>query len=187
MTAPASATAGKVVNTTGAALAVRVRHGWARPLVAILTLAGLLAFRAGAADFDSFAFVNDDGTLNIGTATIHLYGILIPQTDTTCYGFERPVPCGPRAILALKFDIGSNFVKCDVRSRKADGSYVAVCTAGDKNLAETLLRQGWAVALPDAPYRYKVLEKIAHAHGIGVWGIAVEPIHPRRREPHRPH
>ena len=156
-----------------------------RTILAVLTLLCLLPLVAGAADFNNFAFVNDDGTLNIGTATIHLYGILIPPTETTCYTFERPVPCGPRAILALKFDIGSDFVKCDSKWRNPDGSYVAVCTAGGNNLAETLLRQGWAAALPDAPYEYKVLEDIARAHGIGVWGIAVEPIYPRRRESRR--
>lgn len=158
----------------------------AHTFVAIIFLVGLLPPDVGAADFDSYAFVNDDGTLDIDNATIHLYGVLIPPTGTTCYGFERPVPCGPRAILALKFDIGEDFVKCDTKSRNKDGSYVAVCSANGRDLAETLLRQGWAVALPDAPYLYKVLEKIARSRGIGVWGIAVEPLHPQRHELRRP-
>ena len=37
-----------------------------------------------------------------------------------------------------------------------------------------LLRQGWAAALPDAPYEYKVLEKIARTRGIGIWGIPLD-------------
>jgi endonuclease YncB( thermonuclease family) len=80
----------------------------------------------------------------------------------------------------LKFNIGTDFVKCDSKGRNADGSYVAVCTAGDKNLSELLLSQGWAVALPEAPYKYKVLEEIARAHAVGVWGTAVEPMLPKR-------
>lgn len=155
-----------------------------RTALAVLMVWSLFALPAGAADFDSYAFVNDDGTLNIGNATIQLYGILIPATGTSCQEFVRPVVCGPRAILALKFDIGSDFVKCNAKTRKPDGNYVAVCTAGGKNLAKTLLRQGWAAALPDAPYEYKVLERIARARGIGIWGIAVHPIYPRHRPSH---
>lgn len=112
--------------------------------------------------------------------------MLISPTGTTYYGFERPVPCGPRAILAVQFDIGLDFVKCDIKSRNKDGSYVAICSVDGANLTETLLRQSWAVALPDAPYAYKVLGKIARARGIGVWGIAVEPIHPQHHELPRP-
>ena len=156
-----------------------------RTACALLTVLCLLALPAAAADFDSYAFVNDDGTLNVGSATVELYGILIPATETSCQEFVRPVACGPRAILALKFDIGSDFVKCNAKRRKADGTYIAVCTAGGKNLAKTLLRQGWAAALPDAPYEYKVLEKMARARGIGIWGIAVHPVYPRHRPPHR--
>jgi endonuclease YncB( thermonuclease family) len=51
---------------------------------------------------------------------------------------------------------------------------VAVCEAGDEDLAAELLRQGWAVALQDAPFEYQALEKIARNRAIGVWGLAVE-------------
>lgn len=146
-----------------------------------MVLLCLLPLRAGAADFDSFAFVNDDGTLSIRNATIHLYGILIPPTDQDCHTFVRPVSCGPRAVIALKFDIGTNFVHCNTKSQRPDGSYVAVCRAGGRNLSEWLLQQGWAAALPDAPYEYQVLEKIARGRGLGIWGLSVHrrgDIHP---------
>jgi endonuclease YncB( thermonuclease family) len=149
--------------------------------MALLVLLCLAPLRAQTADFESYVFVNEDGSLKVGFATIHLYGIFIPPTETTCYTFERPIPCGPRAILALKFNIGTDFVACDSQGRNPDGSYAAICTAGDQDLAKTMLRQGWAVALPDAPYEYKVLEKIARVHGVGVWGIAVEPVPPRTK------
>jgi endonuclease YncB( thermonuclease family) len=141
---------------------------------AILLLLCLALPAARGAQFDGFAFVNDDGTLRVRNRTIHLYGILIPPTEETCYFFERPAPCGPRTALALKFNIGTDFVHCKTRSRNADGSYVAVCTAGDEDLAAELLLQGWAVALPDAPFEYQALEKIARSRGIGVWGLAVQ-------------
>ena len=154
-----------------------IRKGESRPPIRALAIFLLMCLAlpvARAAQFDGFAFVNDDGTLTVRNRTMHLYGILIPSTEETCYFFERPAPCGPRAALALKFNIGTNFVHCNTRSRNADGSYAAVCSADDEDLAAQLLRQGWAVALPDAPFEYQALEKIARNRGLGVWGLSVQ-------------
>lgn len=144
-------------------------------IAAIALLLSLVASPAGAADFDGFPFINDDGTLQIHQATIHLYGILIPPTGETCTTFIRPIPCAPRAVLALKFNVESEYVKCDRTARNPDGSYVARCTADGRDISAMMLRQGWAAALPDAPYEYKVLEKMARARGIGIWGIPLFP------------
>jgi len=142
--------------------------------LAIVLLLCLAPPAVRGAQVDGIAFVNDDGTLRIRSPTMHLYGVLIPPTEENCYFFEKPPPCGPRAALALKFNIGTDFVHCNTRSRNTDGSYVAVCKAGDEDLAAELLRQGWAVALPDAPFEYQALEKIARNRGIGLWGLSVE-------------
>jgi endonuclease YncB( thermonuclease family) len=107
-----------------------------------------------AADFEGFPFVQDDGTLRIHHATVRLYGILIPPTDESCRFFVRPVECAPRAVLALKFNIGSGYVKCTAKGSDADGTQIALCTVDDKDLSAMLLRQGWAAALPDAPFEY---------------------------------
>ncbi len=140
----------------------------------ILFIFALLPVDVAAADFEGFPFVNDDGTLRIHHATIHLYGILIPPTDESCQLFIRPVDCAPRAVLALKFDIGTSFVKCTRKAENEDRSYSASCTADGHDLSAMLLRQGWAAALPNAPYEYKVMEKIARARGIGIWGIPLD-------------
>jgi len=142
--------------------------------LAIVVLVCLASPAVNGAQVDGIAFVNDDGTLSVRNRTVRLYGILIPPTEESCYFFERPAPCGPRAVLALKFNIGTDFVHCTTRSRNMDGSYNALCEAGDEDLAAELLRQGWAVTLPDAPLEYQALEKIARNRGIGVWGLAVQ-------------
>lgn len=143
------------------------------PYSALLLLL-LLPCRAAAADFEGFPYVNDDGTLRIHHTTIQLYGILIPETDQQCQFFVRPVQCAPRAALALKFDIGTAYVRCDDKGKNRDGSHVALCTADGQDLSAQLLKQGWAAALPDAPYKYKVLQQIAQSRGIGIWGIPLD-------------
>ncbi|MEO8408901.1 MAG: thermonuclease family protein [Oxalobacteraceae bacterium] len=131
-------------------------------------------------EISSFAFVQDDGSLKISGVLIHLYGIYIPPTDQTCFTFIRPVPCGSRASLALDFKISGDFVHCTQRILNPDGSLIASCRVGNEDLSEWMLQKGWAVALPDAPFEYAAMEKIAQAKGIGIWGIPVERI-PKRR------
>lgn len=147
-------------------------------LLCILAAAALSA--AAQDEISSYAFVREDGTLQISNYTIRLYGIYIPPTDRTCYTFVRPVPCGSRALLALEFKIGGDFIRCTPRSTNPDGSIAASCRSGDQDLSEWMLQQGWAVALPDAPFAYTAMEKIARARGLGVWGIPLDSI-PRKQ------
>jgi endonuclease YncB( thermonuclease family) len=107
---------------------------------------------------------------------IRLYGIYIPPTEITCRSFLQPRRCAPRASLALDFKI-QGFVYCEEKSVNEDSSINAVCYADytsvskGEDLAAYLLEQGWAVALPDAPFEYHVLERIARNRGSGIWGF----------------
>lgn len=144
----------------------------------VLSLLLAVFSTAVSADISSYAFVQPDGSLRVDGRTIKLYGVHIPPTAETCRTNERPVRCSSRAALALEFKI-AGFVSCAPRERLEDGSLTAVCSADGVDLGAYLLQRGWALALPDAPFEYVALERIARAHGVGVWGIAVEPT--RRR------
>ena len=131
------------------------------------------------AEIVSFAFVRPDGTLRVSGGSIRLYGVYVPSTDQSCRTFERPIECGTRALLALDFHIGVEFVHCEAKVRHHDGSLTALCRVRGEDLSAWMLQKGWAVALPDAPFEYIALEKIARARGLGVWGFPVDVI--RRR------
>ncbi|WP_132259255.1 thermonuclease family protein [Paucimonas lemoignei] len=133
-----------------------------------------------AQDISSFAFVRGDGALSIDGRLVYLYGIYIPPTEQTCYTFVRPVQCGSRALLALEFKVSGDFVRCQPRFANPDGSLVASCRSGEDDLSEWMLQRGWALALPDAPFSYAAMERIAQSRGLGIWGIPVE-IPQRRR------
>lgn len=155
-----------------------LRLAWSAP--AILGLAALISTGTVAAtDFSGSAFVRDDGTLRVRNRTVQLYGIYIPKTGRTCRDYERPPTCGSRAALALDFKI-QGFVHCEHRGRGPGGSIVAQCWVGESefeegdDLSAYLLQRGWAVALPEAPFEYQTLEKIARKRGLGLWGFAVE-------------
>ncbi|MGE5240030.1 MAG: thermonuclease family protein [Bacteroidota bacterium] len=147
------------------------------PVLALNLLLALSAAGARADEISSYAFVQDDGSLRVSGYTVRLFGIHIPPTAQSCRSFERPVTCAPQAALALDFKIGADFVHCTPRTRNDDGSITAVCRVGDTDLSAYLLSRGWALALPDAPFDYAALEKIARHRGLGVWGLPVERIH----------
>ena len=150
------------------------------PFLYALALSILLALsvatKATAADISSYAFVQDDGSLRVDGRAIRLFGIYIPQTAQSCRLFERPVTCAPRAALALDFKIGADFVHCEPMMKNVDGSIVARCRVSGEDLSAYLLERGWALALPDAPFEYTALEKIARHKGVGVWGLTLEKV-----------
>lgn len=148
-------------------------------IVTCLLGLSLAAAASAAADISSYAFVQRDATLRVDGRTIHLYGIHVPPTEEACRTHERPVRCAPRAVLALEFKI-HGFVRCRPTGRNPDGTLVAVCRADGEDLGAYLLQRGWALALPDAPFEYTALERIARHRHVGVWGLSVENVPDRR-------
>ena len=161
---------------------IRQRAGSWRGFLAVY-LGLMLVFPAGAQpqSIRSYARVQDDGTLQVGQHLVRLNGIYLPETERTCRTWIRPVRCADRAVLALDFKI-SGFVHCFPLARLRDGTLDATCYVGrtafdeGEDLSAYLLRNGWALAVPDAPFEYHALEKIARHRGLGVWGIPADRI-----------
>jgi endonuclease YncB( thermonuclease family) len=146
---------------------------------ALLGLGCLLAGAAAGRELHSYAIVQDDGSLLISQTQVHLYGIYIPPTSRYCRTQIRPVRCASRAVLALDFKL-QGFVSCEPRTVNSDGSLNAVCFVGrtqfdpGEDLGAYLIERGWALALPDAPFEYHALERIARHNSRGVWGFTVD-------------
>jgi endonuclease YncB( thermonuclease family) len=150
-----------------------------RLLVLVLGLVPVVAPGAIAADLESYAVVREDGSLIVRRRVIYLFGIFIPDDKQFCDGTIRPATCGTRAAVALDQKI-QKFVRCRPIQRFEDGTLSAQCWTNytkfsdGEDLAGWLLRQGLAVATPDAPYEYHALERIAMANGRGVWGFQAD-------------
>ncbi len=145
----------------------------------------LLALAATTAEADvvGAAIIQDDGSLKVRGRTIRLHGIHIPQTGRVCRTAIRPARCGSEAMLALDFRI-QGFVRCKPVKRTRGRSILAVCYVRgrgsvlepDEDLGAYLLRQGLAVARPDAPFEYVTLERIARAQRRGMWSKALRRV-----------
>jgi len=147
-----------------------------------LALAALLSAATGMArEFSSYASVEEDGSLQVGTRKVHLYGIYIPPTGQHCRTFVSPPVCGSRATLALEFKI-QGFVHCREKSRNRDRSVNAIChvkrtnASAGEDLGAYLIQQGWAMARPQAPFEYHALEKIARQQSAGIWGFTIDGV-----------
>lgn len=118
----------------------------------------------------SYAMVRPDATLLVSSRVVRLYGIYVPPSGRTCRANLRPVKCGSNAVLALEFKI-RGFVHCETLHKHADRSITALCRNRGVDLGAYLIERGWAVASPEGPFEYQVLEKIARERRMGVWGM----------------
>jgi endonuclease YncB( thermonuclease family) len=157
-------------------------------LCGLLTIAVL--FSTGIAQAQQHivghAIVRDDGSLLIKERVVRLHGIYIPTTNYQCRAQISPVRCSERAVLQLDFKV-RGFIHCFVQSANEDRSLDAICYVDrtpfreGEDLGAYLIRNGWALALPNAPFEYHAMEKIAQTRGVGVWAeFLVDSITPRR-------
>jgi endonuclease YncB( thermonuclease family) len=140
-----------------------------------------------AGDIESYAIVQDDATLRVRGETIRLYGVHIADLRPFCDSTFRPTRCQTRAAAALASRI-QGFVRCVPQVLYDDRSIGALCSirgtgtpSRQIDLGAWLIEQGWAVALPEAPFAYHTLEEIAKVNGRGVWGFQADQTIIRRR------
>ncbi len=136
----------------------------------LLAALAWLAVPEASAALVSYAKVRPDATLLVGSRVVRLYGIYVPGWEYTCRTNLRPVKCGSNAVLALNFKI-RGFVRCQQVYKHRDRSITALCRNKGVDLSAYLIERGWAVALPNGPFQYQVLERIARERSMGVWGL----------------
>jgi endonuclease YncB( thermonuclease family) len=153
---------------------------WAHGALVLIGIVG--SGVAVAADIVSYAFVQDDATLRIQGKTIRLYGVYVVDNRPFCDRTFRPARCQTRAAVALASRI-QGFVRCSPQVQYQDRSIGAFCsvdggsvTSEPIDLGGYLIREGWAVALPQAPFAYHTYQEIAKVNGRGVWGFQADSI-----------
>jgi endonuclease YncB( thermonuclease family) len=122
--------------------------------------------------------VIDGDTLQSGGEIIQLYGIDAPELGQLCLREGEPWPCGVEAAFALQklLALSGEAVICEPwnESRQTDGrngELIRVCQLGDdQDLGLAMLRDGYAVALPDSFPDYGEVERKAKEAGLGIWG-----------------
>ena len=152
-------------------------------LPAVVALGLILGPGPAVADeIVSYAIVQDDATMKVQGKRIRLFGVHPVDLRRFCDDTFRPARCQTRAAVALASKI-QGFVRCNPQTRYGDGTIGAFCSVDGRgvldppvDLGAYLIREGWAVARPEAPFEYHTLEKIARANRRGVWGFQADQI-----------
>jgi endonuclease YncB( thermonuclease family) len=131
--------------------------------------------------------LSDGDSFSLGRERYRLQGIDAPELHQDCKDASgRAWPCGTRARSELRRIIGTDPVSCRTVTTDRYGRNIAVCEAGGRDLAEEMVRAGFAVAIErraaSSPYRDAQAE--ARADKRGIWAGAFDtPSDWRRSNP----
>ncbi len=112
------------------------------------------------------ATVIDAGTLRIGDKVLKLDGVIAPSARQKCLKGALPWLCGAAARTHLVNLVENRTVRC----LKA-GPYHARCFTGGTDLAQSLVRNGWAVPAKSGVV-YHDAEDAARREKLGMWQYA---------------
>jgi endonuclease YncB( thermonuclease family) len=114
--------------------------------------------------------VVDGATLQAGDMTVRLAGLSLPAEDASCRRLDGlSVPCLDRANSYLQLLVKGRTVACDRVGVTPDGIETGRCRVGDTDIAEQMVRQGWAKTADATDRRLAVAETAARKQKLGIW------------------
>ncbi|MGD9739817.1 MAG: thermonuclease family protein [Bauldia sp.] len=135
-----------------------------------------LAVAPAAAQVSGRATALSSDSLSINGEAFALFGIDGVELHQFCFVNGRPLACGATATRAFQTLVDPVVVTCTPTGATAGAAAVAVCTSEEGDLADLIVREGWALADREISTDYVAAEDAARAEGVGVWqGTFVEP------------
>lgn len=150
-------------------------------LTASIIAAALLLAGPAAAEppLSGTARIVDGDTLEIAGQKVRLLGLDAPEGKQVCQRDGRPWRCGDASADVLRDIVAGRGVRCDVRGRDRWGRSLAVCSAGNADLAREMVRRGMAVVYyPKRGVRgptYDAEQAEAEAAQRGLWATTFIP------------
>ena len=140
---------------------------WLLTLAALFILAVVVVWleKRNPVHLNGYAQVVDGDSLIINGERLRLQGIDAPEFDQSCIVSGKATPCGQHARNALRKLVGRGQVACTAHSVDRHDRWLATCTAGDMNINQTLVEQGWAVDYGG----YAKSEAKARQRKLGLW------------------
>lgn len=143
---------------------------------ALLLAIGILCVAApGWSQVAGRAAVLRSDTISMNGTVFRLYGIEGLEPHQTCFVHGRAWACGTSAIRAFQSLVDPVVTTCTPTGEQDGGATIAICRIGEVDIADTLVREGWAFAQPGVE-DYADAEAAARAEGDGIWeGTVLEP------------
>jgi endonuclease YncB( thermonuclease family) len=121
--------------------------------------------------------VADGDSFQIDGRRYRLHGIDAPELHQTCRSRDgREWPCGRRARDELRKLLSGGNLECSPVATDRFERMVAACRVDGRDLGDSMVRNGWAVAhrARGASSRYVSAEQEARAAGRGIWSGSFE-------------
>jgi endonuclease YncB( thermonuclease family) len=141
-----------------------------------LRLFGVAALAIGAASacvpqerVSGRAKVTDGDSLEIGDTRLRLFGVDAVEGRQSCTRDGREWACGDEAARKLRSLIGDRSITCTKRDIDDFDRVVAVCRAGNVDLAAEMARAGLATAYRRYSNDYVDEERAAQSARRGIW------------------
>jgi endonuclease YncB( thermonuclease family) len=116
------------------------------------------------------ATVIEAGMIRAGDTAYRLAGIVFPEDGRMCRRLDGlAVACADRAQSYLQLLVKGRAVSCDRTVQTADGAPEANCRIGEADIAEQIVRQGWARAADKPEERFLLAEAQAKKQKLGIW------------------
>jgi endonuclease YncB( thermonuclease family) len=121
-------------------------------------------------------FVSKKPTLTkmapFGLMDLDLYRAVLIRRDRICTSAEGARwTCGQRAYMTLRALLAQRPITCSFKPISVPPK--AVCSVDDQDIAQFLLREGWAeLPIDVTDQAYVEASELAHSRGLGIWGDA---------------
>jgi endonuclease YncB( thermonuclease family) len=119
--------------------------------------------------FDSARPISADGLIQADLVPLRLYGIILPGRDRVCHTPDGGTwACGLRAYVTLYNLVTKGRIACEFRGTAVPA--MAVCSIDGADIAEQLLKQGWAELAKGVTVKaYLQAVLSAKARKVGMW------------------
>ena len=116
------------------------------------------------------AYVHQDGSILADGQNLDLYGVMLIRRDRICASAEGARwTCGQRAYMALRALLAGRPITCSFKQLSIPPK--AVCSMEGQDIAQFLLREGWAeLSIDVTDQAYVEASELAHRRGLGIWG-----------------
>lgn len=167
---------------------IRSRPGSISVLVALIVLASSVFVCACAPPVSDRgrATVLDGDSLEIGSASVRLYGVDAPEGQQTCSREDVTWRCGRAAAEKLRELVGANEITCREMDTDSYGRSVAVCSNGTVDLSAAMAAAGLALAYRRYSDDYVDEEDEARVARRGMWAGTFVPPWEWRRDREEP-
>lgn len=153
-------------------------HSWNLLLRTIVLSIVFLTFAISSASAQLVGRANviDTDTFTIGDQALRLFGVDGVEFHQFCYVDGEAWACGAAATRAFQVLLDPVVVSCEPTGAQIGEIAIAVCTSEEGDIAEIMVRQGWAFADQAQSANYLAAQEDAREGEAGVWrGVVAAP------------